>query len=68
MQPEERDLPKVGEPLTKKRKVVNLKTNSLENQQENLIVMKEKGNIRSYDRVRRPLVKVNKCDNVVPHK
>jgi len=68
VQPEERDLSTVGEPLTKKRKVVNLKTNSLANQQENLVVMKEKGNVRSYDRVRKPLVQVNKCDNVVPHK
>ncbi len=68
VQPEERDLSTVGEPLTKKRKVVNLKTNSLANQQENLVVMKEKGNVRFYDRVRKQLFQVNKCDNVVHHK
>jgi len=52
----------------KKRKVVNLKSNSLENQQENVVVLKEKDNFRCYGRVRKPLAQVNKCDNFVPLK
>ena len=52
----------------KGRKGVNLKTNSLEIQQENLVVMKEKENVCCYGRVRKPLAQINKCDNVVPHK
>ena len=63
-----KDLSTAGEPLKKKRKVVNVLPDSLENQQENLVVLKEKENVRCYGRVRKPLVQVNKCDNVVPHK
>ena len=65
LQQVEQDLSTVGEPLMKKRKVVKLKSNSLENQQENMVVLKEKDNVRCYGRVRKPLVQLNKCDNVV---
>ena len=62
----EQELSTVGEPLPKRRKGVDLKTNSLEIEQENLVVMKE--NVRCYGRVRKPLVQRNKGDNVVPRK